>query len=575
MDVNTNINTIGYVSVTQGVKFNKSQAQGMVLHNMASASDSTPVAGQTILESTDNTLMYYNGTRWVIPAEAMTTEDFQDNVGAMVSSTNTVTMGYNDTTGKIESNVVDNTNKQKVSILQSGTVKATRANLNFTGTSNVLVSIVDDTTNDKANINLSLSGVSLDSHNHDSQYQPLNANLTAMSNTSTTGVLVRTGNNTYATRAITSSNSSITISNTSGIGGDIVVTLNPGSISIGDLSGTLPVNKGGTGLSAQLSANYVMAENIAGTALVGKAITGVTNRTTISHTDSAITISLPQDIATTSSPTFAKVIVSASPTADNELANKAYVDASAAGLQLKDSADMCAPSNVTLSGIQNLDGVTGAAGKVVLLINQTNAVENGTWDMASGSWTRHPDMDTWAEFKSAYVFVKSGNLYAGTGYVNKTTVSGSTILATTWTIFTQGAQYTPGSGIYGDGTGNRTFNVGAGNGIEVSTDAIAVKLATNSGMEFVSGGVKNKLGAGLTIDGSGAIAASLQKKIYTISLTAGATYTLSNETGSEYAIVIVKDSAGNEVMLDKNITTSNITLTSSKSMNNAKVTVIG
>ena len=577
MDVNTNLIVTGYTSVTQGVKFNKTQAQGMVLHNMASLSETTPVSGQAIIDSADNVMKYYNGTKWVAPAEAMTSEDFQDNVGAMVSNTATVTMAYDDSTGKISSAVIDNTNKQKITSQQNGTVKATRANINFISHANLTVTVADDTSNDRTNISLAPTGLALSSHNHSGVYQPASGNLDGLAGLSSTGVVVRTGTNTYATRSIAAGNSAVSITNPSGISGDIAISVNAGNISIGDLSGTLPVNKGGTGLSANLSANYVMAENIAGTALVGKAITGVTNRTIISHTDSSITINLPQDIATTSSPTFANVVLSNSPTADNQAANKAYVDANTTGLQFKDNADMCAPSNVTLSGIQNLDGVTGAAGKVVLLINQTNAVENGTWDMASGSWTRHSDMDTWVKFKSAYVFVKNGTLYAGTGYVNKTAVSGTTILASSWTIFSQGAQYTPGSGIYGDGAGGRTFNVGAGNGIDVATDLVSVKLATSSGMEFSSGGVKVKLGYGLYLDTYGAIALNggIGRRTYQINLVAGTGYVITNELGTEYITVSVTDSAGNEVMLDKNITASNITLTSSKSMNNAKVTVIG
>ena len=96
MDVNTNLIVTGYTSVTQGVKFNKSQAQGMLLHTTASSSETSPVLAQVIVDSADNTMKYYNGTKWVAPAEAMTSEDFQDNVGAMVSNTATVTMAYND-----------------------------------------------------------------------------------------------------------------------------------------------------------------------------------------------------------------------------------------------------------------------------------------------------------------------------------------------------------------------------------------------------------------------------------------------------------------------------------------------
>lgn len=48
----------------------------------------------------------------------------------------------------------------------------------------------------------------------------------------------------------------------------------------------------------------------------------------------------------------------------------------------------CTANIASLSGLQTCDGITGAAGEVVLLLNQTTNTQNGLWAQASGAWTR-------------------------------------------------------------------------------------------------------------------------------------------------------------------------------------------
>lgn len=59
-----------------------------------------------------------------------------------------------------------------------------------------------------------------------SDLQPLDADLTALAAMSTTGVVVRTASNTYATRSIVVSGSGLSISNDSGIAGNITISIN-------------------------------------------------------------------------------------------------------------------------------------------------------------------------------------------------------------------------------------------------------------------------------------------------------------------------------------------------------------
>lgn len=50
-------------------------------------------------------------------------------------------------------------------------------------------------------------------------------------------------------------------------------------------------------------------------------------------------------------------------------------------------------ANITLSGLQTLDGVTVVAGDRVLVKNQTDASENGIYDADTGDWNRSEDFD--------------------------------------------------------------------------------------------------------------------------------------------------------------------------------------
>lgn len=50
-------------------------------------------------------------------------------------------------------------------------------------------------------------------------------------------------------------------------------------------------------------------------------------------------------------------------------------------------------ANITLSGEQTIDGVAVVDGDRVLVINQTDASENGIWECDTGAWSRAPDWD--------------------------------------------------------------------------------------------------------------------------------------------------------------------------------------
>lgn len=168
----------------------------------------------------------------------------------------------------------------------------------------------------------------------------------------------------------------------------------------------------------------------------------------------------------------------ADPTAATDAATKQYVDNTAAGLNWKQSVRVASTGNVAVaSGLVNgtsINGVTVATGDRVLLKDQTNGVENGIYVVpASGAASRAEDANTSAEVRNMIVRVEAGTVEPDTMWQ---LVTDTPTLGTTSLVFTKftggGAAYVAGAGLTETPAG--TFNVGAGNGVTVTADAVAV-----------------------------------------------------------------------------------------------------
>jgi trimeric autotransporter adhesin len=108
-------------------------------------------------------------------------------------------------------------------------------------------------------------------------------------------------------------------------------------------------------------------------------------------------------------------------TNNTDAATKAYVDAAiSTGIVAKTPALVLGVTNVALNGLQTIDGVTLVANDRVLLINQTDPVENGLWLAQAGAWTRPADFDTGDTAGQAYVLILSGSINAGASYLCNT-----------------------------------------------------------------------------------------------------------------------------------------------------------
>lgn len=82
---------------------------------------------------------------------------------------------------------------------------------------------------------------------------------------------------------------------------------------------------------------------------------------------------------------------------------------------------MATTANITLSGLQTIDGIVGAEGDRVLVKSQTDTTENGIWVMDSGDWNRAADCaNSYALTYGTLVIVNLGSTASGMYYCSTT-----------------------------------------------------------------------------------------------------------------------------------------------------------
>lgn len=145
---------------------------------------------------------------------------------------------------------------------------------------------------------------------------------------------------------------------------------------------------------------------------------------------------------------FTTATVENAPVSGTDVVNKNYLEYFAAGISWKQPVVCGTTTNITLSGLQTIDGVTVVAGDRVLVKSQSAPAQNGIYLASASAWSRSPDADTWNELISALVFVESGSTLAGSAWYC-TIQQGGTIgtTAIVWSNFSVAATYTAGTGL--------------------------------------------------------------------------------------------------------------------------------
>jgi len=191
----------------------------------------------------------------------------------------------------------------------------------------------------------------------------------------------------------------------------------------------------------------------------------------------------------------------AAPVNATDATNKAYVDNAVTGLSFKESVNLFANTNVSLTGSSStlvIDGHSALdqtdTGYRILLTAQTTSSENGIYVYADNSTTysltRSADADVYTELDGASVFVVEGVTYGQTGWV-QTNHYLTDFANQTWVQFSGSGAYVAGEGLTLTGT---TFNVGAGDGITVTANAVSLSNSVAGDGLAHSAGVINAVG---------------------------------------------------------------------------------
>ena len=175
-----------------------------------------------------------------------------------------------------------------------------------------------------------------------------------------------------------------------------------------------------------------------------------------------------------------KIISLADGSAATDAVTKQQLDNAINGLSWKQPVRVATTANGTLaSAFQNaasVDGVSLVTGDRILIKNQTTQTENGIYTVnASGAPTRAIDSDSTGELQAATVYVVAGTTNADKSFTQTTdnpTIGSSNIV---WAQVGGGITYTAGAGLTESPA--QTFNVGAGTGITVVADSIAIDPA--------------------------------------------------------------------------------------------------
>lgn len=174
-----------------------------------------------------------------------------------------------------------------------------------------------------------------------------------------------------------------------------------------------------------------------------------------------------------------KITSLATPTSDTDAATKAYVDASRSGLDVKQSVRVATTTDITLSGVQTIDGINVVSGDRVLVKNQNTGSQNGIYSVAVGSWSRSSDADSDSEVTAGmFTFVEEGSTNADSGWVLTTnsTISLDTT-SLTFAQFSGAGQITAGAGLTKSGN---TIDIGTASSARIVINADSIDLATVS-----------------------------------------------------------------------------------------------
>ena len=174
----------------------------------------------------------------------------------------------------------------------------------------------------------------------------------------------------------------------------------------------------------------------------------------------------------------------ADPVNTQDAATKGFVEATAQGLDVKDSCVAATTGNITISTALNngdtLDGVTLSTNDRVLVKDQSTATQNGIYVVGS-SPARAVDLASGADAAGVFVFIEQGTTNADNGFVC-TSNKGSAVTGTnnlTFAQFSGAGQITAADGLQKSGN-TMSVDLKSNGGLVIESAEIAVDLAASS-----------------------------------------------------------------------------------------------
>ena len=95
-----------------------------------------------------------------------------------------------------------------------------------------------------------------------------------------------------------------------------------------------------------------------------------------------------------------------------------------AAVTANDTVKVATTSNVTLSGLYSIDGVSLVEGDYVLVRNQSTAQYNGIYRANSSTWTRAGGYMKWSSFIGKVIFVEQGQTYGQSNFISQARAGG-------------------------------------------------------------------------------------------------------------------------------------------------------
>ena len=248
-------------------------------------------------------------------------------------------------------------------------------------------------------------------------------------------------------------------------------------LNIANSSGTSLINVGGgTGADNVFigPAGYVNISPSGTNATLLLNATGNGNMDAVDIGQSVAATGTFTSLTSTTTASLTAGTITTTPVNATDIANKAYVDSVAQGLNVKaacavatttalptvtynnGSSGVGATLTATADGVLVIDGYTPVLGDRILVKNQLSSadVENGIYTLTTVGTvsvpfvlTRATDSNTWADIYGSFTFIQNGTTQANTGWAANVPASGT--IGTTPITFVQFS----GAGTYSAGTG--------------------------------------------------------------------------------------------------------------------------